>query len=65
LSFFYCTNITKNSKIFKNENGCDVAKDDADELEALGARKGGRNLACLHAQMAAHNAAAKTHTLDS
>jgi hypothetical protein len=42
-----------------------VAKDDADELEALGARKGGRNLACLHAQMAAHNAAAKTHTLDS
>jgi hypothetical protein len=42
-----------------------VAKDDVDELGASGARKGGRNLACLHAQMAACNAAAKTRTLDS
>ncbi|KAG2115642.1 hypothetical protein BD769DRAFT_1391142 [Suillus cothurnatus] len=54
-----------NLKLFKNENGHDVAKDNADEVGALGAHKGGSNLARLCAQMAACNAAVKTHTLDS
>jgi hypothetical protein len=65
LSFFHCTNIIKKSKLFKNENGHDVAKDNADEVGAAGAHKGGSDLACLCAQMAARNAAAKTCTLDS
>jgi hypothetical protein len=42
-----------------------VAKDNADDVGALGAHKGGSDLAHLHAQMAAHNAAVKTCTLDS
>ncbi|KAG1789935.1 uncharacterized protein HD556DRAFT_1446512 [Suillus plorans] len=54
-----------NLKLFKNEDGRDVAKDDADELGPSGARKGGSDLARLRAQMAARNAAAKTHATDS
>ncbi|KAG1725157.1 uncharacterized protein EDB91DRAFT_1087218 [Suillus paluster] len=54
-----------NLKLFKNEAECDVAKDGADEFGPLGACKGGSDLACLRAQMAACNAAAKTCAMDS
>jgi hypothetical protein len=54
-----------NRTLFKNEDGRDVVRDYADESEPSSACEGSSDLSRLHAQLAAHNAAAKTHTPDS
>ncbi|KAG1791169.1 uncharacterized protein HD556DRAFT_1445425 [Suillus plorans] len=51
-----------NMKLFKNEDGREVGKHDVDDSVPSSARDGGSDLACLHVQMAAHNAAVKTRT---
>ncbi|KAJ8590183.1 hypothetical protein M405DRAFT_816688 [Rhizopogon salebrosus TDB-379] len=48
-----------------NEDGRDVVRDDADESEPSSTCEGSSDLSRLCTQLAAHNAAAKTHTLDS
>ncbi|KAJ8582430.1 hypothetical protein M405DRAFT_565401 [Rhizopogon salebrosus TDB-379] len=51
-------------KLFKNEDGRDVVGDDADQSALSSARECGSDFPHLHAQMAAHNTAAKTRTPD-
>lgn len=52
-------------KLFNNEDGRDVARDDAEDSALSSTREGGSDLARLRAQMASRNAAAKTGTADS
>ncbi|KAG1835386.1 hypothetical protein DFJ58DRAFT_735581 [Suillus subalutaceus] len=53
-----------NMKLFNNDDGRDVARDDAEDSALSSTREGGSDLARLRAQMAARNAAAKTDTTD-
>ncbi|KAG1846639.1 hypothetical protein F4604DRAFT_1936310 [Suillus subluteus] len=53
-----------NMKLFNNDDGRDVARDDAGDSALSSTREGGSDLARLRAQMAARNAAAKTDTTD-
>ncbi|KAG1759755.1 hypothetical protein EDD22DRAFT_955587 [Suillus occidentalis] len=54
-----------NMKLFNNEDGRDVARDDAEDSALSSTREGGSDLARLRAQMASRNAAAKAGTADS
>ncbi|KAG2351329.1 hypothetical protein BDR07DRAFT_1501830 [Suillus spraguei] len=53
-----------NMKLFNNEDGHDVARDDVDESMLSSTHEGGSDLACLRTQMAAHNAAVKASSTD-